>query len=92
MRSSMYLLFLLLLLIPIGYGIYYFFYKQGGSIQTPYSPTGENSVDSNASTVMVGGRRKKRGNKKSTKMTMTTTGIYLLLGTLLVAYITSKFV
>jgi hypothetical protein len=88
----MYLLFLLLLLIPIGYGIYYFVYKQGGSTQTSYSPTAENSVDSNASTVMVGGRRKKRGNKKSTKTTMTTTGIYLLLGTLLVAYITSKFV
>lgn len=36
-----------------------------------------------------GGRRKKRGNKKST--TMTTTGIYLLLGTVLVGYIVSRF-
>ena len=92
MRSSMYLLFLLILIIPIGYGIYYFVNKQSGSNQTSYSSAGENSVDSNASTVVVGGRRKKRGNKKSTKMTMTTTGIYLLLGTILVAYITSKFV
>jgi len=86
----MYLLFLLILIIPIGYGIYYFVNKQSGSNQTSYPSINNSSVDSNASTVVVGGRRKKRGNKKST--TMTTTGIYLLLGTILVAYITSKFV
>lgn len=89
MRSSIYLLFLLILIIPIGYGIYYFVNKQSGSNQMSNSPAGDNSPGSNGSVVMVGGRRKKRGNKKST---MTTTGIYLLLGAVLVGYITSNFV
>ena len=85
----MYLLFLLILIIPIGYGIYYFVNKQSGSNQMSYPSTNNSSVNSSDSTVMVGGRRKKRGNKKST---MTTTGIYLLLGAVLVGYITSKIV
>jgi len=37
-----------------------------------------------------GGRRKKSGNKKSP--IMSTTGVYLLLGAVLVGYITSKIV
>jgi hypothetical protein len=39
---------------------------------------------------MGGGRRKKSGNKKSP--IMSTTGVYLLLGAVLVGYITSKIV
>lgn len=82
----MYFLFFLLLLLPIGYGIYYYM-KQGNSNQVTSPSTGDYS--SNAPTGMIGGRRKKRGNKKST---MSTTGVYVLLGAVLVGYITSKFV
>lgn len=50
------------------------------------------SFGQNGQQASVGGRRKMRGNKKSTKMTMTTTGIYLLLAAIIVGFITSKFV
>jgi Na+/proline symporter len=50
------------------------------------------SFGQNGQQASVGGRRKMRGNKKSTKMSMTTTGVYLLLAAIIVGFITSKFV
>lgn len=88
---------ILLVLVALG-GIYYFLIaKSQGS-------TGYNTSN-NFNSILPGqqqrpgqgyqqqgsqyGGRKKRGNKKST--IMTTTGIYLLLGAVIVGYITSKF-
>ena len=99
-------LWLLFLVVPLCIGIIAFTYyglkkntdpnKYNNLTNDPRDPGKYyNSEDYNKTGEQVsvgGGRRKKRGNKKSTKMTMTTTGVYLLLGAILVGYITSKFV
>ena len=75
---------IIVVLVAIG-GIYYFMF---GKSQGTSGNNNETSVPLNQT--QYGGRRKKSGNKKSP--IMSTSGVYLLLGAVLVGYITSKIV
>jgi hypothetical protein len=83
---------IIVFLFAIG-GIYYFMSgkSQGttGNGYTQVVPGSNSNQNTNQYPNQYGGRRKKSGNKKSP--IMSTTGVYLLLGAVLVGYIVSHF-
>jgi len=80
---------IIVVLIAMG-GIYYFMFgKSQGTTGNGYTPVVPGQQQSNQYPNQYGGRRKKSGNKKSP--IMSTTGVYLLLGAVLVGYIVSRF-
>ena len=87
------LFYILLSLIPIGFFVYYMFFSTTSGSNTAVISNANNDktfIPNYVSDNQLGGRRKKSMNKKSKKPVFTTGRIYLLLGAIIVVYITSK--